>query len=854
MRRKRVQNSKIFIKKPVSKRKVPWPRELRIFAPDIFDDLKEYPDYDNWKMEDRDTTTPFNVETTTCKECGGDLNDSPLVTRDGILYQADFAVDVKIGAKKCLSCGYWNHFDGYTSHIMNWNGIDLVDHSLMMRYFLSVKSQPRTSIFAFWLIQDSTYRQNNSKYSFPDRQKIFEMIKSFAYIFAMRFKWICLQCDRNLKNDINAVPAGEVDAAVADGVQVGFSKVDSNLVINPKCIFDDSYIVDNIVRESDRFIAKAPIRKLLRRFLYQHLPPIQQDRARYGKDKKNEDYLPRLSENELQSLQTHLRDIRLKSVIDMMSWIDSNAYLVLSNLAKQCCADFFRSLSCDEAVYNVCPSAINDILINGKNSILANRATILSKAPIVFAIIFDIQVDWPDWMFKLLNDLAIVSKHVIKTRKDKIGNDGFWEEREPTQQQQDIWDNVFRHGTRFSGKAKRQMPLFKTDINTLKAGQQKKKRKEKEAQEKKLKIQKQNPIANANPDRIIGPRLHNRRYDDSIMEEERTKCGKHFKEQNGKPAEMAVRCLHDGVYVGGHIMTKKEGPSDMFSFFTVFYKEPPKIFTVDFGCDYTPYAFNRSPGAHEDSKTVIDWFHSEDHVDCGPAQAIKYYKKYNHEWFALQDEACEQRNPILNKMRHLGCWTSMQTYVLLSSFLCEADNRTIMIKKLGHEGLSERVSNFGNVDPLNLRTWVNDYERFFHVPCAGNQNWDAFVTDQQWLQYSNMNDQDNFHYDFVDFDENSAEMKEDIINANENIVEMKQNRSEANENENKNENENENENKNESNNAVDIYDRLFNNPNLPIVEIDDDLAHYEPAREESEHDPDSIAGLLDQINELYSNS
>ena len=103
-----------------------------------------------------------------------------------------------------------------------------------------------------------------------------------------RFKFICLMgdCDTNLSKNINLEPSGELRSTVSDGVVLGPAGRDAHLVINPKHIFDPTYIVDNVIRVSDRFIIHKKTRDQLKRYLYEHLPSIAQDRARKGKNKK----------------------------------------------------------------------------------------------------------------------------------------------------------------------------------------------------------------------------------------------------------------------------------------------------------------------------------------------------------------------------------------------------------------------------------------------------------------------------------------------------------------------------------------------------------------------------------------
>ena len=65
----------------------------------------------------------------------------------------------------------------------------------------------------------------------------------------------------------------------------------------------------------------------------------------------------------------------------------------------------------------------------------------------MYLVTFAMDKQWDDWYFDLLKMLGTTSFAVLKTRKDKIGNNGFWEERAPTDNHQRIFDQWWKHGT-----------------------------------------------------------------------------------------------------------------------------------------------------------------------------------------------------------------------------------------------------------------------------------------------------------------------------------------------------------------------------------------------------------------------
>ena len=153
----------------------------------------------------------------------------------------------------------------------------------------------------------------------------------------------------------------------------------------------------------------------------------------------------------------------------------------------------------------MCPWALCDIYLGGKNEVMKrdNQVTILHYQPLQWAVLFGIGIDWPMWIYNVLKSVAFISKHVITVRMNKVGNGGQWEERAPTDEQVAMWEQWWLHGHRFTGKAKRQVPLFETDIRNKRAKEAKKAKKAKEAKEEESKKNNdnnnnsnRNPLAN----------------------------------------------------------------------------------------------------------------------------------------------------------------------------------------------------------------------------------------------------------------------------------------------------------------------------------------------------------------------
>ena len=164
-------------------------------------------------------------------------------------------------------------------HTFNFNNFELYCHGLLNEFTISFDSQSRPSVTAFCKQRRASYIGSKSAVNFVSNSHYALVWRSFIYSQLWKFNLICPLCDRGLKQNINGTATGECDQVVADGVQTGFNSQYSHLVINPKRVFDESYVIKNHVYKSDRLISDKSIRSLLDRFFYRNLPPVQQDRV-----------------------------------------------------------------------------------------------------------------------------------------------------------------------------------------------------------------------------------------------------------------------------------------------------------------------------------------------------------------------------------------------------------------------------------------------------------------------------------------------------------------------------------------------------------------------------------------------
>ena len=217
---------------------------------------------------------------TTCEMCGETLVEHcATITRKAVLRTIKYGVEVQVVDKVCSKCGELNFYDGLYDHVFNFNNEELYTHDLLNGFSSSCKHQKRPTISSYCKQIRDWYVANNGSINFVSDPHFVTVMMSFLYKQEWKCYLLCPGCDRGLKDSANGEFTGTVDEIVADGVQTGFSRKYASLVINPKTIYDETYIVDCIVRKSDRFIPNAKMRKILDRFLYRHLPALAQDRV-----------------------------------------------------------------------------------------------------------------------------------------------------------------------------------------------------------------------------------------------------------------------------------------------------------------------------------------------------------------------------------------------------------------------------------------------------------------------------------------------------------------------------------------------------------------------------------------------
>ena len=536
--------------------------------------------------------------------------------------------------------------------------------------------------------------------------------------------------------------------------------------------------------------------------------------------------------------QNHLKPLK-----QLIRWLKYSQQQIKKDFAKQdllYCADFFRALSTGEPVYYICPSAICDILIGGKESITNenNIHKILEYSHSMYLVTFGLNnnYNWPDWYFELLQCIGKRSKEVIDDRKNTIGNGGKWEERQPTQEQQNTWKQWWSYGTHFSGKPARMLPLSEIDMKREEYKQNREKRNKEKKSKRQLIEQKRdvyNDIDNDNGnDAPIGSRLNRRIYtneddnDDSNPIDEPTACNKKFEEQNGRPSMMIFRCAAHSVCVGRHVITKSESVRDLFAFLVVFYVVMPFIIIADYMCNMLAFAFNRAPALFEYVKAAIDSIHGEGHIGCSNALNIKIKKQLEGRWRRLQDEGVEQRHVILNRFRLMGVWMRMDSFMLITAVMIAIDNRQIL-RKLHPKGVER---NTGQVlDRNKPASWADEYNKYNDVSNRVDEQYQDMV-----LDIGNVNDDAS-----VRSDENSNINFQHGSDENSNINFQRGNHA----NEIKS---NDNDGNIEEKDGQYWYHRLFDDRVETESDVEDEL--FQGSDRE-----DDIDALLDEINRLYAN-
>ena len=272
---------------------IPLPKRWSMYAPGIYDYERSYPWYHEMNFYDRDAR--FNERDASgnlitvilepgpkCVTCGTELDESCSArTNDAEVLTADRTfTNVKVRIVTCPneSCAKRiNYYDGCSDHIFNPDSKRLYCHKLLNAFTHHIWAFGRPSDRSFHDSIHFAYEEAQSNTKFVSLPTFMPIWRSFIGKQLWQFSNICLLCDRALQNNPNNKPCGESDAMVADACVCGCKANQNTRIHNPKEIFDESYVLENVCDESNRFIKAARKRKLLERWFKKNLLDIRQD-------------------------------------------------------------------------------------------------------------------------------------------------------------------------------------------------------------------------------------------------------------------------------------------------------------------------------------------------------------------------------------------------------------------------------------------------------------------------------------------------------------------------------------------------------------------------------------------------
>ena len=309
------------------------------------------------------------------------------------------------------------------------------------------------------------------------------------------------------------------------------------------------------------------------------------------------------------------------------------------------------------------------------------------------------------------------------------------------------------HGCRTSAKPKRTRPKFEQDIlNDKQAEQRAKEKQEKKEEQEKLLNQERKKVKR-NKNKKLGINTNTIDLQQELLEEK--SCRKHFQELNGRPIQFIARCALHGIKVGSYMITKAESVNDVFSFLYVFYQEPPDIVVADWMCRCHYYSWIRAPWFWKLIQVAVDSLHILSHM-CSEAYNIQLRKVLSELWRFLMDQACEQRNSMLNKLRIMGVYMRKETFLLHTELLSAMDNRRIL-QRFFPNGIERTDVESGKME---VPDWQKTYDELYG---SNNGNVNAEDTD---IEMGNANTNNNDVV--IEIDEDDEDEKHDSRHNNDN--------------------------------------------------------------------------------------
>ena len=258
-------------------------------------------------------------------------------------------------------------------------------------------------------------------------------------------------------------------------------------------------------------------------------------------------------------------------------------------------------------------------------------------SPILFNLIFCFDIDLDASIWNLMREAAKKSNRVYVGKYIKK-RARFEQERKPTAEHLEIYEDYTKSCSFYSAKMKRIRPRYKADEI------------------------------------------------DIDEEDSKEACGKLFPSFSGQTGGIWIqRCLHHSIALGVHVVPISEGLNDPFSAIYCHWKEAPKTCVADYNCRFHSYATRREPVFWQCTIIVNDECHGGGaHKACSEAYNIKVYKNLDDEVFStMNDAGSEERNRPINRIKESARYFRKGIFMIVAIHLLDMDNRYYERKWLG---------------------------------------------------------------------------------------------------------------------------------------------------------------------------
>ena len=162
-----------------------------------------------------------------------------------------------------------------------------------------------------------------------------------------------------------------------------------------------------------------------------------------------------------------------------------------------------------------------------------------------------------------------------------------------------------------------------------------------------------------------------------------TGCGKYYSQYGQKRLTggiMVVWCTHTICY-GFHCIPASEGRNEVFSAIYTHWEKAPEIIIYDYACNLGPYIMAREPVFFQNTKCLIDHFHSMGHTACSDACKLMAYTATNPELDRINSSAAECGNSGILRIRKSVSYMTQEHAIIYTKTFLSIRNRLVLRKQ-----------------------------------------------------------------------------------------------------------------------------------------------------------------------------